>query len=167
MADDELGHLPRDSTLAKCAADETISRRAPGVAVAMRRPCSGDVAGSSPPAMTSAGVLMPAGSGNSRAADHRGSPTDSDWRVGRRIGGWHIARKPGTRDHRINIWVAHAATMLRCDASHIGSMTPLHTCWHTCLVMGRPHPPYAIGARPARNSGTSSRMPRRGPMRIR
>jgi len=56
----------------------------------MRRPCSGDVAGSSPPAMTSAGVLMPAGSGNSRAADHRGSPTDSDWRVGRRIGGWHI-----------------------------------------------------------------------------
>jgi hypothetical protein len=24
MADDELGHLPRDSTLAKCAADETI-----------------------------------------------------------------------------------------------------------------------------------------------
>src|ERR1700747_327522 len=51
--------------------------------------------------------------------------------------------KTRARDHRINIWVAHAATMLRCNASHIGSMTPLHTCWHTCLVMGRPHPAYA------------------------
>jgi hypothetical protein len=58
MIDDERVHLMRHSALAKCAAGETISKRAPMTAVVMRRPCSGGVAGSFAAAMTKVGVVM-------------------------------------------------------------------------------------------------------------
>jgi hypothetical protein len=43
------------------------------------------------------------------------------------------AGKAGAHNYCINVSVGHAATMLCCDPSHIGLMTPMDTCRDTCF----------------------------------